>query len=234
MDNNIHVDHDQHLLTSLTKACKLANDMVKHRFPISKSLLMLILWQVGHHFAEQPYLAITYKTILSTAYFGMFRIGELTATISKHAVLAKDVHIAINKRKILLLLHSLKTHGPNCKPQKIKITSTPTGNEKQVKLNDQIFCPYMLLRNYLSARCGYHGSEENFFIFRDKTVVSAQNVQSLLKLILKKAGFDHRLYDTHSLRAGKSLDLLKAGVSVETIKQLGHWKSNTVFTYLKS
>ena len=55
----------------------------------------------------------------------------------------------------------------------------------------------------------------------------------ILKLMKDKCGLDSRLYNTHSLRTGCALDLLKLGLSVETIKKLGRWKSNTVFMYLK-
>ena len=37
----------------------------------------------------------------------------------------------------------------------------------------------------------------------------------------------------HGLRAGRAVDLLRMGVSFETIKKLGHWKSNIVYEYLR-
>ena len=54
---------------------------------------------------------------------------------------------------------------------------------------------------------------------------------SMLKSTLKSAGFDESLYDTHSFRTGQTVDLLKFGLSVETIKKIRHWKSNAVFSY---
>ena len=59
-----------------------------------------------------------------TAYYGLFRIGELT--FSEHAVRAKDVHVGTNKKKMLFVLHSSKTHDKGSKPQLIKVTSMPT------------------------------------------------------------------------------------------------------------
>ena len=56
----------------------------------------------------------------------------------------------------------------------------------------------------------------------------------VLKSAIKNVGLDEKLYDTHSLRIGQTVDLLKLGFSVETIKKLEHWKSNAVFTYLKN
>ena len=41
------------------------------------------------------------------------------------------------------------------------------------------------------------------------------------------------LYLFHGFQSGRASDLLKLGVSVETIKKLGRWHSNAVFRYLK-
>ena len=41
------------------------------------------------------------------------------------------------------------------------------------------------------------------------------------------------LYDTHSLHIRRATDLYKSGSKVETIKQLGRWKSSAVYNYLK-
>ena len=60
-----------------------------------------------------------------------------------------------------------------------------------------------------------------------------EHMRKCLHLVLKLAGFRDELYTVHSLRIGWALDLLKLGLSIETIKKIGHWKSNAVFKYLK-
>ena len=57
--------------------------------------------------------------------------------------------------------------------------------------------------------------------------------RSCLKNVLRECGFNERLYGTHSLRSGRTDDLLKLGLLVETIKKLGRWKSNAIFKYLQ-
>ena len=57
-------------------------------------------------------------------------------------------------------------------------------------------------------------------------------MRNTLKHILQFAGFKKEYYCVHSFRTGRAMDLLKYGVLVETIKKLGRWKSNAVFTYL--
>ena len=182
----------------------------------------------------QPYLRSLYKALITTAYFGLFRVGELTATFSNHAVRAKDVHLGANKKKMLFVLHTSKTHGKESKPQKIKISSRAVGSESNLGLNGEVFCPYQLLHQYLACRGGYAMVNEQFFVFSDLSPVAANHFCHTLSLMLKIAGYDYGNYGTHSLHARRSLDLLKYRLSVENIKQLGRWRSNTVFKYLKN
>ena len=126
-ENRIKLLENAYLLSSLTKACKLKNDRVKIRLPIQKDLLRVLLKGVKKKFCgtsdnQQPYLDILYRAIFITAYYGLFRVGELA--LGPHTILAKDVHIGQNKDKILFVLHSSKTHGKGDKPQMVKIEAT--------------------------------------------------------------------------------------------------------------
>ena len=90
----IEVNENRSLVNSLMKACTFINDRVQTRFAIHKDLLLVILREVKSQMYErnQPYLGALYQALFSTAYFGIFRVGELTT--GDHPVLAKDVHIA--------------------------------------------------------------------------------------------------------------------------------------------
>ena len=228
--NNIKISEDQYKLASLVKACKIKNDCIRTRLPIRKGMLALLLKQANKVYAKQPYLALLYRTLLSTMYFGLFRIGELTA--GPHQLLARDVWIADNKKKFLFALRSSKTHDRNVGPQLIKISSTSCGkgnnNTRKVKLP----CPYRLLRQYSKKRGGYYRGCEPFFTFSDGSPVKPSHLNHCLKTVIKKAGFNPRVYSSHSLRSGRSCDLFKLGVSVESIKKVGRWKSNAVYRYL--
>ena len=94
-DDGQKLNEDQFVLNSLTRACRLTNNEMKARLPIHKGMLSLLLSQIKHNYLErgQIYLSHLYESLLLTAYFGLFRVSELTATKSGHAVLAKDVQI---------------------------------------------------------------------------------------------------------------------------------------------
>ena len=115
----VEVKENKVLLASLTQACKLQNDRAVNKLPIKKSVLLLILSSLDKIFAKQPYLLVLYRAIFMTAYFGLFHIGEVT--FCRHVIKAKDVHVGMNKDKLMFILHSSKTHGKHTKPQIVKI-----------------------------------------------------------------------------------------------------------------
>ena len=99
-DDGVEINEDKYLLTSLTRACKLVNDRVRTQLPIQQGMLNILLDYVDNYYLRlnQPYLSTMYQALISTAYFCLFRVGELTT--GKHPVLARDVHIGENKQKL--------------------------------------------------------------------------------------------------------------------------------------
>ena len=229
----IEICEDRYLLNSLTRACRLNNDKVLVKLPIHRDLLNMLLHTAEHYFLGegQLYLARLYMALFSTAYYGLFRVGELT--FSPHVVRVTDVHLGDNKRKILFVLCTSKTHGQGSLPQTVKIVSSR--DMKQPNIGDtRVFCPYFLIKNYLQLRKNFSSPEEQFFVFRDRSEVHPQHMRSTLKRLLSLAGFDQKLYGTHSLRIGMASDMMKHGIEIETIKKIGRWKSNCVQILKKS
>ena len=139
-DINIEVNEDKCLLNSLTRACHLTKDSFSIRLPIQRPMLNVILETTFKHHLDtgQCYIAHLYVALFSTAYYGLFKVGELME--SDHVVKVRDVHIGENKNKILFILRSSKTHGEDSFPQSVKIS----------KIQQLALCPFKLLRTYLS------------------------------------------------------------------------------------
>ena len=220
-------DDNKVQFNNLTRACRVHNDEVYNRLPIQIGLLELILMQLNNIFNKQAYLLILYRTLFLLAYYGLMRVGELTS--GDHPILAKDVHSARNKNKILLLLRSSKTHGKESRPQEIKIEA----NETEYNKKKHYFCPFKSLNEFLDFRGNYTELDEPLFIFRDGTAVKPANFRKTLKTALRLLNLDADLYDTHSFRIGRATDLLKFGHHIEKIKKIGRWKSNAVYNYLR-
>ena len=76
----------------------------KHwELPAYIDLLEIVMFEFERMFKTQYYLEILYKTIFLIGYYGLLRIGEMT--MSPHTLKAKNVHIGVNKDKILLILY---------------------------------------------------------------------------------------------------------------------------------
>ena len=105
-------------------------------------------------------------------------------TQSPHVLKATHVNIAQNKNKLLLILYSSKTHGPESPPQQIKITEVDAATRKA----KCFFCPFVSTRTYLQLRGGYTDTSEQFYIFGDRAPVKPCHVRNLLKQLLIATG----------------------------------------------
>ena len=141
--DDIFINENKCLINALTKACKYINDTVRTRLPIRRALLNLIIKGVPEIFEAQPYLTCLYQALFSTAYFGLFRVGELT--LSQHVITVNNIHIGVNKKKMMFVLRTSKTHWKDVKPQIVKISShdSATGKNSSVQNTfEDWMCPY--------------------------------------------------------------------------------------------
>ena len=223
-------------LASLTRSCKLVNDCVQMRLPIQCGLLELILFEIKRYYnnnrTQQKYLETMYLALFTLGYYGLMRVGELTE--SPHVLRAENVHMATNKEKLLVVLYSSKTHWNS--PQKIKITANNHYNSSK-QFGQRNFCPFQLIRNYIKIKNSDREIEENeqFFTFSDGSAVTPYNARWILKKLISNLGLDCTLYSFHSLRIGRTTDLIKKfNYSLEEVKRAGRWKSNVVYKYIRS
>ena len=235
----VQLNEDRLLLGALTRACKLKNDRLQTRLPIHKSLLCVLLQAMDDIFeSPQPYLNKLYSALLVTAYYGLFRISELT--LSHHVLKAKDTYVGENKDKLKFVLYTSKTHGLGDMPQIIKINSMPAENKAVKKKHNSVMqnfinhlCPFQTIKSYIAVRGKYDSDNEQFFIFQDKSPVKPKHVRTILKRLFLHNKLNPKWYGTHGFRAGRSIYLLNMGVPVDTIKKLGCWKSSAVYKYFK-
>ena len=226
-------DDEKVMLGALTSACKLVNDIVLTRLPIQCSLLEMILFELQRVFNQngQQYLQLLYKTLFALSYYGLMRACEVTQTTSGHVLNAKDISAAKDKEKILIVLYSSKTHTEGMRPQKIKITSNKI--EKSGKYIHRHFCPFVLMKKFMEWRGGYLDHKEQFFIFGDRSPVTASHARTVLKTCLSNLGLEPSNYGMHSFRVGRTSDLIKYNYSLEEVMRMGHWHSNTVYRYIR-
>ena len=173
-DDGYEWNEKRGLLSSLTQACKLKNDQVKCRLPIQRGLLNLLFFELQRVLPSQSYLVSLYRALFALAYFGLMRIGELTAAPGMHAVKACNTHMGINKNKIKLVLYTSKTHGKGSYPQTIKIQALNNYFSSHVQ-RARVFCPFQLVNQYLQIRSTFGTVEQNLFLFQDGSAVLPQH-----------------------------------------------------------
>ena len=214
------------LLHTIVKACKLSNDIVKHRFLIHLNLLEMLLFEIDRYYKNsQPYLFCMYKALFCMAYYGLMHIGELA--LGDHSVKASNVHLASNKNKLLIILYTSKTLDKSNNPKKITISECEKVGRKR-----RFFCPFKAIRDFIMIQGCYVSDNENF-VLENRLPVKPIMVRNLLRKLILHLNLNPKLYDCQSFRIGHAVDLEKFGVSVEEIKRLGCWKSNAVYRYLK-
>ena len=142
-------------------------------------------------FTPAVFLASMYTSMFAVAYYGLLRVGELTS--GEHPIKVHDVHVGDNKRKILFILRSSKTHWKDTKPQTVKLTSIPCGHSNTPNVDgsriynwkvdtetDMQFCPYYLVKRYISLRRSHKFYDEPFYIFQDRSPGQPRHMRSTL------------------------------------------------------
>lgn len=176
--DGVELDNDKLALQAIVKACKLENDWrtVTTRMPINYRLLKNILDQIEDHFDCQPYLNLLYRAMFNSAYHGLMRVGEITT--GDHPVLARDMLIAENKKKVTYILRSSKTHDWGDPPQIISFNCTC--NEPK----DSRYCPYESVLSYMLMKQKYQSDDEPFFVYLDRSPVKPEHFRHNLKVIM--------------------------------------------------
>ena len=173
--------------------------------------------------------------IFISNYYGLLRISEVAADgrqfSSNHAIKACNVHVGQNKPKMLLILYSSKTHGRESRPQEIKIKAIDENAYGKTKRNRH-FCPFKLLRQYIQLRGSFTSEMEPLFTFQHNCSIRPTHIRKLLRTAISRLGINASVYDFHSLRVGRTCNLIKMGYTVDEVKQMGQWKSNTMYQYI--
>ena len=152
--------------------------------------------------------------------------------MSPHVIKAMNVHMGRTKEKIFIYLYSLKTHSEANHAQSIKISSKYHDAIAQIKNCKRHFCPFDIVYKYIHTRDIPISYDDPFFVFRSGIPVQPRHIQNLLKILLKRLGLNPNFYGVHSLRIGRTTDLIKLKYDLELVKRIGHWKSGMVYRYI--
>lgn len=222
--DGVHIPDRNFEIASIIRTCKLKNDQVHYRCGISKNMTKELVRAVKELFLDQgqEYLYYLYRAVFLTAYYGMFRIGEIGE--SPHALKSADVKKSLNKEKFLMVLRSSKTHGKGDHPHTVSIPQVV-----DVQEDENIFDPFVAIQDYMSRK----PQSTQFFVHSDGSPLKTHQIRKAFKKTLKCAHFDPEIFDFHSYRVGRASDLLSSSVPFEIVKKWGNWKSDSIWKYFK-
>lgn len=192
------------------------------RAPITLQILFQLPLALSH-VASSTYEALLFSAAFVIAFFGFFRVGEIT-TVSQHANSSKVVQLSdvtFESNECYVRIKCSKT-------DQFAHSVTLVFTESTIPA----MCPVRLLRQYIAQRPKQDGPL--FCHFSGLPVTKYQFRQMIFKC-LNFLGMNRANIKCHSFRIGAATTAYLQNIPEETIKQLGRWssKSNTHKKYIR-
>jgi hypothetical protein len=224
---NLHVsraipfpEYSPQLQLALRGAVNLSAAPIR-KLPITFVVLTDIFVFLLHRHDEQML-----KAVMSLAFFGCFRAGELCLPDKTHFdpnlhLTCGDVVFHEAERYVTVVLKRSKTDVANA------------GVGIHVGCSGDTICAYCLLVAYRGTRSEFSPSSP-LFVDCFGTILSNSYFQMSTKLLLAAAGYDSSKYSGHSFRAGSATSAANVGFSDWELKMLGRWRSDAYNVYLRN
>ena len=203
----------QKTLSTLTKRFSNADS----RLPITLFILNKILDSLPV-IVSNPYHVVLLSALFSTAFYGLFRVGEITIQNSGEISLNLD-NVRVNNNQFIFSITKFKNNQTN------KAFDVAINRQNEVP-----HCPFQLLLQYLIHRGTKPGP---FFVFSNKAPVPRSFFAKHLKAVLQYLDFKPALYKSHSFRIGGASFLASRGYTDLQIKLMGRWNSDVFIRYIR-
>lgn len=200
---------------------KLAKDK-RARLPITSDILKGLLTKLPAVCLNE-FEILLFQAAFSMAFFGFFRVGEITGPNCKASVLHK-----------LVSIQDVQCISDGVLKVKLRFSKTDQLGKGVIimlaKQSDPILCPVRAIQSYLSMRPPSLGP---LLIHQNGRVLTRYQFSAVLRKALAVAYPSLSSFSTHSFRLGAATTAARMGLSVEKIKALGRWSSNAYKTYIQ-
>lgn len=213
---------DNFIIKKLREGCRRQTQRVDGRCPITLPILTSLLGSLPSLCSSSFEVAL-FKASFSLAFFGFLRVGELAAA-SKTArwdniLLPSDVSFANDFSSLYITVRSSKTDQRG------------RGTALHIKRGPSVeICPVAAMSCYLEARPNIEGP---LFIHFGGLSLTTYQFSSMLKKGIKLAGLNPGDFSAHSFRIGAATSAAIEGVPLESIMELGRWRSSAVNLYIR-
>ncbi len=203
-----------------THGFKATNDK---RLPITPAHLRLLRTHWG--FSSREHNSIMLWAAATLAFFGFFRIGELTLPEGEHFSPAihlspGDVGVNSKSKPTMLQVHLKRS----------KTVQDGSGVTVYIGATHNELCPVGAVLAYLVTRGSTPGP---LFQFRSGKPLTRRNFTEQVRLALTAMGVNSRQFAGHSFRIGAATTAAECGLEDSTIKALGRWNSEAYQTYIR-
>lgn len=160
-----------------------------------------------------------------TAFFGFFRIGEITMdnqTAAKaHCVAVDDIAVDDHRTPTVVRIH-LRHSKMDQFGKGVDVYMGRTGDD---------LCPVSAILAYLARRRNAPGP---LFRTRDGRFLTKAMFTSRLREALSTLGYEATSYAGHSFRIGAATTAAERGIEDSVIKMLGRWDSSAYQLYVRA
>lgn len=208
-------------VNKILEGCRRSRASRDKRTPLTKPILVAICNQLST-VCYDAYEMKLFTALFTLAYFGLFRVSELTANRSyqgDRAILISDISIGQNKQSIVICLRHYKTNQYG-RPVFIKLP----------RQNDNV-CPVAKLVEFLEVR---PRKQPVLFCHENGAMVTRTQFTHVLSMAIGKTCYRSGHFRSHSFRIGRATDLASLGYASETIMKLGRWSSNCYKLYIRN
>ena len=189
------------------------------RKPINVALLTELISSLTH-LLDSRYERYLYSAIFACMYHGALRVGEVCYnTSTTHTLQCDNLKIVNYKREKCLRIQFVSHKHSHHSPTPLLLHS-----------NKYNHCPVLSYSKYTRLRVHNTGPA---FLLPSGSPVLRRHICHILNQSLTFLGYNHKHYNTHSFRIGKTTDLVSQGHSYPNIALIGRWKSNAFLNYIK-
>ncbi len=199
------------MVTRLLKCVRKLRPQQESRLPLPPATLQVMLANV-HKFGFAYFDQLLFKSMVSLAFATFLRPGEMTGlgnNLQFHEVQVLD--------QVVIITFSKYKH------------SSGVPFTVYLEAEDSLFCPVLLLREYLRLRGPYQGP---LFVSIGGKPISYVAFQRMFLVATTWAGVKGRM-TPHSIRIGAATHAAASGHSDAVVQKCGRWKSNAYRNYVR-
>jgi hypothetical protein len=193
------------------------------RLPITLNILHGILTKLSV-VCQNLYEIKLFSAAYTLAFFGFFRVGEITAAGKSDVGVNKIVGINdiafVDDGKAVLIHVRFSKADQLGKGATIKLQST----------GHLSMCPVLAVKGYLANRPAVSGP---LLCHLNCTPLTRYQFSAILKKVLSVLDPQLKDYTSHSFRLGAASSAANRGWSVEKIKESGRWSSDSYKLYVR-